>query len=178
MEQIANLVTLGGIIALVALGAWAMGRSQGASGLLCEHCDARPTRGCAASWDLVDTPLPGAPVVAELLTPWAHDPCTELLNGPEGLVSLGDLHAEVSAFRRRERVFATLGPVASALGPAHERTSGRSAPVQPIIGRMKSGSGEAGAAPSHTDQPDINAASQAARVLRADCVSLRRAYRP
>jgi len=107
MEFLANPPTLGGGIALAVLFAWALGRLQGA---------ASPGGGLGASPDSDHRPALDQPVIAPPVGgPLAAAICPEpsrsaLLTALAAADLLGDLHDEVSAFRRRERVFATLSP--------------------------------------------------------------------
>ena len=104
MDLFANPVTLGGLVAFIALGAWAMGRLQGAAEQLGPARDPRvPQRP-----DRNDAPgqsLPGGHALAAALQP---DASSQLLPSLALADSLGDLHAEISAFRRQERVLTSL----------------------------------------------------------------------
>jgi hypothetical protein len=86
MDLFANPVTLGGLAAFVALGAWAMGRLQGAAEYAAPARDSQAPQRHDQQTSLVPE-APGNPALAD---------------------SLGELHAEISAFRRQERVLASL----------------------------------------------------------------------
>jgi hypothetical protein len=60
---------------------------------------------------MVDGAVAGGPAIAVLASPAAPDQqplCEAELLALEGDLSLAQLHAEISAFRQRERVFATV----------------------------------------------------------------------
>ena len=115
MELLASPAMLGGIIAGVALGAWSLGRWQG------------------AAWPVTDprSPAPGAEHPPfEWRASVSHDPspavhsavrsaapiaglCQQARRAERNVAlepgfSLGDLHAEVSAYRQQQQVFAAV----------------------------------------------------------------------
>lgn len=107
MEWMANPPTLGGFIGLVALFAWAMGRLQGVSGQNEDlRSQPRGDHGTVTEKSLVASQT-GAPLSAASLS---QEPRSALLAALAASDKLCDLHDEVSAFRRRERVFATFAP--------------------------------------------------------------------
>jgi len=119
MEFMANPPTLGGCIALAVLFGWALGRLQGAAGLgaglggdLAGNLSGDP-RGRQRSDDRAEREQPvtasptGVPLAAAGCPQQLHSALLTALASPD---VLSDLHDEVSAFRRRERVFATLSP--------------------------------------------------------------------
>lgn len=108
MDILANPALLGGMMICVALGAWLLGRRQG---------QATAERTPEAS-------KPEAPVAAARLHPAPEtapaSPCqqqarAERLSALGQTASLVALHAEVSAYRQRERILAALPEDASIL---------------------------------------------------------------
>lgn len=104
MDLFANPVTLGGLAAFVALGAWAMGRLQGAAE---PPCPVRYPDGPRRR-DRHNHLVPDAPVKHALAAPPQSGTRSQLMSSLELADSLGELHAEISAFRRQERVLASL----------------------------------------------------------------------
>jgi hypothetical protein len=107
MDLFAHPVTVAGLVSFVALGAWAMGRLQGAASVP-DNAPAMPEtreRGGHAHCGERANAATGA--AAGQSQPGAR---SQLLSALALADSLGDLHEEISAFRRQERVFATLAP--------------------------------------------------------------------
>lgn len=97
---------LGGIMLCVALGAWTLGRWQG--GLAAPEEPALPARGEAGEARMQSAPQrPGAAPCQDAAK---AERCTALA----GADSLGELHAEISAYRRAQQVLA--GPECDGLG--------------------------------------------------------------
>lgn len=89
----------------VALAGWALGRWQGKERLLGAQVSGPDT-------------LPAAPGGAKPKLPTLSAIAqTDLGVASDNAISLSDLHDEVTAFRRRERVFATLAPATLCLDP-------------------------------------------------------------
>jgi hypothetical protein len=97
----------------VALAAWAVGRWQGGAQLLPAETSA------PLSWRR-------NPSAAQVVTPLPREQISRA-HALESVISLADLHEEISAFRQRERVFATLAPDALFLDrlPAAQQTECR-----------------------------------------------------
>lgn len=89
MDVSAGPAALGGIMLGVALGAWTLGRWQG--GLVVVEDASVPTPGAATP--AVTTPCRNAVRAECAAAPLAED-------------SLGEMHAEISAYRRAEQVLA------------------------------------------------------------------------
>lgn len=177
MEFMANPPTLGGGFALAVLFAWALGRLQGAAGLggglggglgSGQGGDHRPA---------LDQPLIAPPAGVPLAAATCPEPSrSALLTALAAADQLGDLHDEVSAFRRRERVFATLSPDLLQPAPMADdaarvcvRVGVIGLPVCDGIGCRVAGASAA---------PGAIAATEAAPILRVDSVSPRRACQP
>ena len=103
MDFFGGPAALGGIIMCVALGAWILGRWQGSDVSAGGTCE--PVR---------DLPLSPADHVAPDRSDWpAPIPCqqaalAERRGALDAALSLGELHAEVSAYRRAQQVLADL----------------------------------------------------------------------
>lgn len=100
MDLFGGPAVLGGIIICVALGAWMLGRWQG--GLV-------PSAGLVCAETPVALNGQQEPRDQEHATPAPRTPCqqaaqAERRGAVEAASSLGDLHAEVSAYRRAEQV--------------------------------------------------------------------------
>ena len=116
MDISAGPAALGGMMMCVALASWALGRWQGGVVAL-EDAD---------SGDLAD-PV-AAPRIAVRLSPAAVPaaPCQHAAREERhvalaGAASLGELHAEITAYRRAEQVLARVeGEVLGQLHPQHE----------------------------------------------------------
>lgn len=133
MDFMANPTLLGGTTGVLMLAAWALGRWQASPAL--------SSNGPAA------LPLPREPETPRM-THQARMPGPVLYqqhSRPEGAVasdmaiSLCDLHAEISAFRRREQVLATFTPDALMLDGLL-RTSARASVAEAAV-PMPNGSG-------------------------------------
>lgn len=102
MDLFASPAVLGGIMICVALAAWTVGRWQG--GLAPSARDRREARAAPALPALVheapDLRRGGQPDA----TPCQHAAQAERRGALEAAASLGDLHAEVSAYRRAQQV--------------------------------------------------------------------------
>lgn len=119
MDYLTSPALLGGILICVALGAWTLGRWQG---------------GIALAQPRYSAPLPPHPVLAAALSPTSGTaatakPCQNAARVDrhsvlEQTVSLCDLHAEISAYRQQERIFASLADDAFRLD--HPQISARS----------------------------------------------------
>ena len=105
MDVFGGPAALGGIIVCVALGAWMLGRLQG---------------GVAPAADRESGAAPVAASRPQVRFDQAHDgadlaiPCQQAAQAqrrgaPDTAYALGDLHAEISAYRRAEQVLAGLG---------------------------------------------------------------------
>lgn len=121
MDLLANPVTLGGLVAFVALGAWAMGRLQGA---VEEPGPARDPHVPQRSDHPFQT-VTGGHALSAVPQPDARSQLHASLALAD---SLGELHAEISAFRRRERVLASL---AAELLPSHIASGDYAAAADP-----------------------------------------------
>lgn len=93
MDILASPASLGGLVSLVVLGAWAVGRWQGGAAF--------------AQWHERQV----APDVPGQIPP----DCLQLgganrSQAPESAISLSQLHDEISAFRRQEQIFAAVTP--------------------------------------------------------------------
>ena len=113
MEQLAFPATLGGLILCIAWGAWALGRWQGEQvrpdvPIAAEHPATLPQSETENPARAVGTGGPASPCQQN-----ARD---ERLCALQDNLSLADLHDEVSAYRHREQVFATLAPGALRFG--------------------------------------------------------------
>ncbi|RNJ62597.1 MAG: hypothetical protein EDM03_14375 [Porphyrobacter sp. IPPAS B-1204] len=105
MDFFGGPAVLGGIIMCVALGAWMLGRWQGgltpaadqASGAVALMAGAQPDR------------CDHAPDSAAPATPCQQAAQAERRGALEAAPSLGDLHAEVSAYRRAQQVLTSMG---------------------------------------------------------------------
>lgn len=126
MEFFGGPAALGGIIMCVALGAWMLGRWQGgvvpAADAGGSAVEGRLGETLAAEAPQPASPLrrSGAPVI-----PCQQAAQAERRGALEIAASLGDLHAEVSAYRRAEQVLAGLTQEQLALpsgtaGPRHD----------------------------------------------------------
>ena len=101
MDYSASSALLGGIMFCIALSAWTLGHWQGSAAL------ARPTLG---------EPQPPyraslaarAPTATRAITPCQKQARTERQIVLGQTDSLSDLHAEVSAYRQQEQIFASL----------------------------------------------------------------------
>ena len=101
MDHFANPATLAGLIMCVAIAAWAVGRWQAlVAGQGGDPALTGPTI----------TPRTDATATQSLPALCQQDASGEGLRALEGGLSLGELHAEVTAFRQRERVLATIPP--------------------------------------------------------------------
>lgn len=135
MDWIAGPAALGGMMLCVALGAWSLGRWQGASAL------ARVPRAGRADRAAGALPAPGASL------PAAASPAPGLVPGPAPgrtrnagpTDRLGQIHAEISAYRRTERVLAELDRDALPPRGANDLRSREF----PIMGQPACGSGVA-----------------------------------
>jgi hypothetical protein len=104
MVFLAAQAALWGLISCVALGAWALGRWQAGAGWA-----ANSLAGLSSPRDPQIVPALAEAKASTL----ASIPAQGRDDGPHALdsaISLGDLHDEISAFRRREQIFATLAP--------------------------------------------------------------------
>jgi len=102
MELSAGPAALGGIMMGVALGAWTLGRWQGGFALPDDGGGHGPTR----VGDAAPTP-PGALAEAPAKPDQQH---AFVARGAAVADPLGELHAEISAYRRAEQVLADVGP--------------------------------------------------------------------
>jgi hypothetical protein len=104
MEYLAAPAALWGLISCIALGAWALGRWQGGAGWAANMPVALPPPRDPRAAQALAEAKPSTPV---------SNPAQRRIDGLHALdsaISLGDLHDEISAFRRREQIFATLAP--------------------------------------------------------------------
>ncbi len=109
MDLFAHPVTVAGLVSFVALGAWAMGRLQGPVAFPGDAAGLSGTRLPGAQAQASE----GADAAASALAgaePNQSGERSRLLSALALADSLGDLHEEVTAFRRQERVFDTLAP--------------------------------------------------------------------
>lgn len=112
MDLFAYPVTVAGLVSFVALGAWAMGRLQGPVAIPGDAAALPGTRlrdGQAHS-GVRANPATETPSALRGAGPNLQGERSKSISALELVDSLGDLHEEVTAFRRQERVFATLAP--------------------------------------------------------------------
>lgn len=103
MDYLASPAWLGGIMACIALSAWTVGRWQGAAALT------RETPGAPSPSYSPPRLAPSREPLATVATLPRHTDAETERQGALGQTdSLTDLHAEVSAYRRQERIFALL----------------------------------------------------------------------
>ena len=124
MDLVEGPAVLGGIIMSVALVAWALGRWQ--RGFASEDCGAaEPACAGTAPPDMAASvtrmPAPALPVPSAPHTALAER------RSPDQTASLGELHAEISAYRRTQQVLATLDsdPLQLTVFPPDQRTDCR-----------------------------------------------------
>lgn len=106
MDMVASPALLAALLLVVAVVAWSTGRWQ-ANGANGPHTPLQRPAPIAAR----DHPAPVANppgLAAPLASPDQEPLCEADLLALEGDLSLALLHAEISAFRQRERVFATI----------------------------------------------------------------------
>lgn len=104
MDYLATPAAWWGLISCVALGAWALGRWQSGAGLAANMpLELPPQRDPQTAPTLPE---------AKSLTPESipAQRRDDHLHALDSAISLGDLHDEISAFRRREQIFATHAP--------------------------------------------------------------------
>ena len=195
MDLFANPVTLSGLAAFVALGAWAMGRLQGAAATPVQAGDPPVQRRYHATEHSVADPTlaarcePALPALgADPATGEQLDPRYDLLSAMVSADSLGELHAEITAFRRQERVLTTMAPDLLPLHCGSDKFAQRAYHAGDFrrLSRADPGSGQtlrpAGPGghkqrpPAGTDR--IGFAQAAASMGTENGVNLRRAYRP
>lgn len=109
MDIVASPAMLGGLIMTIALGAWALGRWQGAAAAaamaLPVGCD-RPAGAAVPPIETQQERVPSTPRAA-FASPCQQDAADERHLALAAGFSPGELHAEVSAYRRREQVLAS-----------------------------------------------------------------------
>jgi hypothetical protein len=116
MDLLGGPAALGGIIACIALVAWALGRWHG-SALAANpangpaHCPAPTGQHPPFEWRMPD------PAEAGSAVPCQHSQRAGREIWFEKAFSVGELHAEVSAYRRQQRVFAAGAGDALPLAP-------------------------------------------------------------
>jgi hypothetical protein len=98
MDYLASPALLGGIMFCVALSAWTLGRLQAGVAL------AHPVRGVRPE----PCPAPAAPVADAAATPCQNQARDERQRALGQVISLNELHAEISAYRQQEQIFASL----------------------------------------------------------------------
>lgn len=108
MEVVISPAMLGALVAAIALSAWALGRWQGSA----TASMAAPEFAPAVISESAHAPANPSAVPD---TPWPASPCQqnaadERRHVVSGIGSLADLHEDISAFRRREQVLASLDP--------------------------------------------------------------------
>lgn len=105
MDLFGEPAALGGIIMCVALGGWMLGRWQGGLAPAVDQAIGAPPVAANAQQDRFETVRDNdAPD-----TPCQQAAQAERRGALEAAPALGDLHAEVSAYRHAEQVFARLG---------------------------------------------------------------------
>lgn len=103
MDYWASPELLGGIIIAVATCAWTLGRSQSVAQM--QRSTPVPASLLGQAPLFVQSPLLPAPAYAE---PCQREPRDSQFTTLDQTISLSDLHAEVSAYRHQEKIFATL----------------------------------------------------------------------
>ncbi len=105
MDYLASPALLGVIMIAVTLGAWTLGRSQASA--------ARAVHGSERNGTAPQPRQEGRPVRSavmppcEVAAPVQRQALAERYRALEQSVSLNDLHAEVSAYRHQEQIFAS-----------------------------------------------------------------------
>lgn len=153
MDLFGGPAMLGGVMTCIALGAWLLGRWQGGF----TPGPDEPDRAALLLQTERDAAAPGSgPATA---TPCRQAARAERCGALEAPASLGDLHAEVSAYRRAQQVLADIGrdQLDAVLVTSREereclymRASGHPACPMPRAPQQGSGCGPVCAAP---DQP-------------------------
>lgn len=135
MDWIAGPAVLGGIIMSVALGSWALGRWQRDFVASQDSGAGEPACAGTAPPDVVASDI-AAPVMRmpaqSLPTPSRPVPSSQhtapaARRSQDQVAALGELHAEISAYRRTEQVLATLDsdPLRLTAFPQSQRTDCR-----------------------------------------------------
>jgi hypothetical protein len=112
MDMMASPAMLGGLMMAVAWGAWVLGRWQGAAAAAAMALPVASDRQASESAQPNATQQAASPRVtaAAFTSPCQQDAADERHLALTPDISLGDLHEEISAYRRREQVLASLDP--------------------------------------------------------------------